>query len=79
MDTEKLTIAAFRRERGETLEQFAEMLGLSSRGHASEIEQGKKACSFEVALTLESLSGGRLDAAELNEQIRRARDTANAA
>ena len=35
MTTQKLTIAALREERGETLEQFAEALGLSSKGLAS--------------------------------------------
>lgn len=73
------TIADLRRERQETLEQFAQTLGLKSKGQASQIERGEEPCSFEVALTLETLSTGRLDAAALNDKVALARKPANAA
>lgn len=67
-----MTIADLRRERGETLEAFAVKLGLSSKGQASDIERGGP-CSLRVALTLEELSNGRIDAATLNADVAAAR------
>jgi len=72
----KFTIADLRKERGESLAEFAIALGLASKGHASDIENGKSSCSFQVALTLETLSSGRLNAAVLNKDVALARQQA---
>jgi hypothetical protein len=72
--TEPLTIAALRAEMGLSLEAFGGLIGLASKGNVSILERGG-ACSLPVALALEKLSGGRLDAATLNEDVARARET----
>jgi transcriptional regulator with XRE-family HTH domain len=69
---EKLTIAGLRKELGQSLEEFAQTLGLKSKGSASEIETTGRT-SLRVALTLETLSEGRIDAAELNDDVALAR------
>ena len=56
-----------------SLEAFANLLGLKSKGQMSLIESGKASCSAAVALRLEELSGGRINAADLNAVIARAR------
>lgn len=68
-----MTIAELRQERGETLEEFAEAIGIASKGRASAIERGVEACSFDIALKVEELSQGRIDAAELNQDVAKAR------
>lgn len=79
---EPLTIAALRAELGLTLEQFAEKVGLQSRGRMSVIEREQR-CPVHVALRIEELSGGRIDAGELNEDVKASRhallDSAGAA
>lgn len=70
--TEPLTIAGLRAELGLSLEAFGAKIGLASKGNVSIIERGG-ACSLPVALALEALSGGRLDAARLNEDVAAAR------
>ncbi len=55
-----------------TLEQFADNLGGLSKGYLSGIEKDNRA-SLTVALRIEELSGGRIDAADLNEDVRAAR------
>jgi hypothetical protein len=74
MDTaaETLTIAQLRAELGLSLEQFAEKVGLQSRGRMSVIEREGR-CSLEVALRIETLSGGRIDTAQLSEDVKAAR------
>lgn len=67
-----LTIAALRAELGLSLEAFGAKIGLASKGNVSILERGG-ACSLPVALALEKLSGGRLDAAELNDDVAAAR------
>lgn len=67
-----LTIAALRTELGLTLAGMADLLGLSSLGHLSQIEREGR-CSLPVAIKIEDLSGGRIDAAELNDHVRLAR------
>lgn len=69
---ERLTIAALRAELGDTLEQFARRIGLSSKGQMSTIETTGRA-TLKPALEIEALSGGRIDAADLNEDVRAAR------
>ena len=66
------TIARLRAELGLSLEQMAERVGLQSRGRMSVIEREGR-CSLDVALAIETLSGGRIDAGDLNEDVRAAR------
>lgn len=68
----RMTVADLRRQRGESLEEFAATLGLKSKGSASEIESYGR-CSLRVALTIEELSDGRIDAAWLNPDVAAAR------
>lgn len=75
MTDTQFTIADLRREREETLEQFAVALDLASKGQASEIERTQR-CSLRVALTIEELSGRRIDAATLNDDVASARRAA---
>jgi transcriptional regulator with XRE-family HTH domain len=70
--TAPLTIAALRAELGLSLEAFGAKIGLASKGNVSILERGG-ACSLSVALALEALSGGRLDAAKLNDDVAAAR------
>lgn len=70
-------IAELRRERGQTLVQFAEDLGIRSVGHLSQIIRGESPVSFDIALKLEELSGKRIDAATLNADVARARAGVN--
>jgi hypothetical protein len=62
---------------GLTLEKFAERLGFKSKGLASELERTEVA-SLRVALAIEELSGGRIDAAGLCEEVRLARAAVHA-
>lgn len=66
-------IAALRAARGETLDVFGKMLGVSSKGRMSEIERGQVTPTPEQALALEELSGGQIDASALNPIIAKAR------
>lgn len=59
-----MTILDFRKSLGLTQEQFAERLGLKSKGQISEIESTNQ-CSMKVALKLESLSRGAVNAASV--------------
>lgn len=70
-----MNIASLRHELGLSLGEFAQKLGLKSKGYVSQLERGDVRCSVSTALALERLSGGRLDAASLNDdvaQVRRA-------
>jgi transcriptional regulator with XRE-family HTH domain len=51
---------------------LAEALGIS-RGKVSELENGAFLPGVKVALAIEALSEGRIDAADLNEDVRAAR------
>lgn len=55
-----------------SLEAFAAELGLSSKGQVSEIERGARP-SVRVALEIERLSEGAIDAATLNPDVARVR------
>lgn len=66
-------IAALRAERGETLAQFAAVIGCSSKSRVSEFENGKAVPTLTQALRLEELSAGRIDAAKLNADVAAAR------
>jgi predicted transcriptional regulator len=67
-----MNIADLRSEMGLSLEAFAAQIGLQSRGRMSVIERENR-CSLDVALKIEDLSGGRVDAADLSEDVRAAR------
>lgn len=72
-----MEIADLRAEMALSLEEFAARIGLASRGRMSVIEREGR-CSLEVALRIEKLSGGRIDAANLSDDVRAARAGANA-
>lgn len=65
------TIAALRTELGLTLQELGERIGLS-KSQMHEVEQSNRA-SVRVAVAIEELSGGRIDAAGLNEDVRLSR------
>jgi DNA-binding XRE family transcriptional regulator len=67
-----MQISDLRAELGLSLEEFAVRIGLSSKGYASELERGGR-CSLTVALAVERLSSGRIDAAALNSDVAEAR------
>lgn len=69
-----MTISKFRKDNGLTLEAFGELIG-KSKGHVHAIEQSGK-CSAKVALTIERVTRGAVDAATLNAQIAEARKIA---
>lgn len=71
--SEPLTIAALRSEMGLSLEDFGKRIGLSSKGNVSLIERGHSPVSLSVALAIEAISDGRIDAAALNDDVRAAR------
>ena len=66
-----LTIAALRTELGLTLQELGERIELS-KSQMHEVEQSNRA-SVRVAVAIEELSGGRIDAAGLNEDVRLSR------
>jgi transcriptional regulator with XRE-family HTH domain len=68
-----MEINELRAELGMSLEAFANLIGLKSKGQMSQIEAGKAAVSVAVALRLEELSSGRIDAASLNTVVAQAR------
>ena len=70
--TQPFTIEALRKELNLTQGQFAPLIGLANKGSVSVIERGGP-CSLEVALEIERLSGGRIDAASLSADVARAR------
>jgi hypothetical protein len=63
-----MTISELRAEFGDSLEAFAARLGLKGKASAHEIEAKGKA-SVRVALEIERLSGGRIPADSLNDDI----------
>lgn len=67
-----MDIASLRAEMGLSLEEFAGRVGLASRGRMSVIERENR-CSLDVALKIEALSDGRIDAADLSDDVRAAR------
>lgn len=67
-----MTISELRKELGLSLETFASRIGLSSKGYASDIEKGSTP-SVRVALEIERLSDGRINAASLNPDVARVR------
>lgn len=70
---EPLSIVALREELGLTQLEFGERIGLANKASVSLIERGLGPCSLRVAVAIEELSGGRIDAAGLNEDVRLSR------
>lgn len=66
----ELPIAELRAELSLSQSAFAELLGLTSKGHVSQIERGEMRCSVAVALKIEELSSGRIQADALNDDVR---------
>jgi len=64
-----MNIAELRAEMGVSQEDFAALIGLSSKGNVSIIERENR-CGLRVALKIEQLSDGRIDAASLNDEVR---------
>jgi DNA-binding XRE family transcriptional regulator len=70
--TQNLTITEFRTELSMTMSEFAAAIGLASKANVSVIERDNR-CGLKVALRIEELSGGRVDAAIINEDVALAR------
>jgi transcriptional regulator with XRE-family HTH domain len=68
-----LTIRQLRDELGLSLVEFAKAAGIASKGRMSEIERGSAVPPLHVALAIERLSEGRIDAAALNPDVAAAR------
>lgn len=68
----QISIADLRTELGDTLQQFGLRIGIASKGNVSVFERENR-CPLAPALRLEELSGGRIDAADLNDDVRAAR------
>lgn len=69
-----MTVSEFREANSLTLEALAGLIG-KSKGHVHAIEQANR-CSAKVALALERVSRGAVDAASLNAEIAEARKIA---
>lgn len=67
-----ITVSDLRQERGETLEEFGRAIGVNSKGRVSEYVRENR-FPLNAALALQDISGGRIDAAELCDDVRRAR------
>ena len=65
-------IKDLRRELDLSLDEFARRVGLTSKSRVSEMENSGT-CSLPVALAIERLSEGRIDAATLNADVAAAR------
>lgn len=66
-------IAALRARLGLTQEEFGARIGLRTKGSVSLVERGLSTMSPEVALAIEEISGGEIDASELNPIVAKAR------
>lgn len=71
--SQAFTIRDLRQELGLGTAEFAELLGIKSKSTVSEIERGAPV-SARIALRIEDISGGRIDAATLNDDVARSRD-----
>lgn len=65
-----MDITELRAEMGLSQQAFAELVGLSSKGHVSQIERGETKASVMVALKIEEISSGRISADDLNSDVR---------
>lgn len=66
-------IAALRAELGLTQLEFGALIGVDNKTSVSLIERGRVKPSIRVALAIEELSAGRIDAADLCDDVRIAR------
>ncbi|WP_408585948.1 helix-turn-helix domain-containing protein [Novosphingobium sp.] len=66
-------IAALRAALGITQEEFGALIGLKTKGSVSLVERGLAPVSADVALAIEELSDGTIDASDLNPIIAKAR------
>lgn len=69
-----MTISEFRKANSLTLEALGGLIG-KSKGHVYAIEQTGR-CSAKVALAIERVTRGAVDAASLNDEIAEARQIA---
>jgi len=67
-----MTISEYRGDRGLSLEAFGLLIG-KTKGHVHAIESEGR-CSAKLALKIEEVTGGKVDAASLNEEIAAARN-----
>jgi len=68
-------IADLRRELGLSQTEFGLQIGMPNKASVSLLENGLRACPVQVAIAIERMSGGRIDAAALNEDVRLARES----
>jgi DNA-binding XRE family transcriptional regulator len=61
-------IQSLRKSLGLSQQGFAEIVGLTSKSHVSDIERGAS-CSPSVALAIERLSEGRIPAVSLSRSL----------
>jgi predicted transcriptional regulator len=66
-----MTLSEWRSKNGKSLEAVASMLG-KSKGHLHAVETSNYATA-KLALAIEEMTGGQVDAAFLNPQIAQAR------
>lgn len=64
-----MQIAELRAELGLSLEGFAQLLGLNSKGYVHALEGENPRCSVKVALDIEKISDGRISADSLNPDV----------
>lgn len=69
-----MDIATYRKNNDLSLEAFGTLVG-KSKGHIHEIESTMR-CSAKMALAIEEVTGGQVDAASLNDEIALARKAA---
>lgn len=69
-----MTISEYRKAHGLSGEAFGRLIE-KSKGHVSGIEKEGR-CSAKVALEIERVTGGAVDAASLNDEIAAARKVA---
>ena len=68
------TISQYRKDKGLTLEAFAQLVG-KSKGHMSQVENSMQ-CSAKLALEIERATDGGVSAAVLNTEVAQARGEA---
>lgn len=68
------TINQYRKDAGLSLEAFAALVG-KSKGHMHGVESTGR-CSAKLALEIERVTNGAVNAASLNEEIAQARQAA---
>lgn len=72
-----MDIAGYRKDHSLTLEAFAALVG-KSKGHMHEVEQSMR-CAADLALAIEKVTDGAINASDLSDTVRLARETADRA